>query len=53
MGRRLRCKECIYWYGGEDFGFGPCQIKLQRSDRAYVTFGQQLCDEETVWRSLE
>ena len=48
MAKGLRCKECAFWYGGEDFGFGPCQLKMQRGDRAYITHGQHDCDEPTV-----
>jgi hypothetical protein len=41
----LRCKDCPHWYGGEDFGYGSCRLKLQRSDKKFLTFGQQDCDE--------
>ena len=48
MAKELRCKDCAFWYGGEDFGFGPCQVKLQRGDKEYITHGQHDCDEPAV-----
>ncbi len=48
MAKGLLCKGCAYWYGGEDFGYGPCQVKLQRGDRAHLTHGQHPCDEPEV-----
>lgn len=41
----LKCKDCPHWYGGEDFGYGSCRLKLQRVDKKFLTFGQQDCDE--------
>ena len=41
----LNCKDCPHWYGGEDFGYGRCRIKLQRDEKKFLTFGQQDCDE--------
>jgi|TARA_B100001741_G_scaffold69266_1_gene55356 hypothetical protein len=41
----LKCKDCPHWYGGEDFGYGSCRLKLQREEKKFLTFGQQDCDE--------
>ncbi|MCH2447863.1 MAG: hypothetical protein MK219_02305 [Candidatus Poseidoniia archaeon] len=41
----LRCKDCPHWYGGEDYGYGSCRLKLQRDEQRFLTFGQQECDE--------
>ena len=41
----LRCRDCDQWYGGEDGGYGPCRLKLVRSNIGYVTFGGHECDE--------
>lgn len=41
----LKCKDCPHWYGGEDFGYGSCRLKLQRNEKKFLTFGQQDCDE--------
>ena len=41
----LRCKDCPHWYGGEDYGYGSCRLKLRREEQRFLTFGQQECDE--------
>ena len=41
----LKCKDCPHWYGGEDFGYGSCRLKLQVNKKKFLTFGQQDCDE--------
>ena len=41
----LKCKDCPHWYGGEDFGYGSCRLKLQREEKKFLRFGQQDCDE--------
>ena len=41
----LKCKDCPHWYGGEDFGYGSCRLKLQVKKKKFLTFGQQDCDE--------
>ncbi len=41
----LKCKDCPHWYGGEDFGYGSCRLKLQIKKKKFLTFGQQDCDE--------
>jgi len=48
MDHHLQCKGCGYWYGGEDYGYGPCQVKQQRADARFITFGQHPCDEPEV-----
>ncbi|HVL49266.1 MAG TPA: hypothetical protein VM889_11965 [Candidatus Thermoplasmatota archaeon] len=50
MPGELRCKDCRYWYGAEDDEYGPCQLKLQRSDPKFVTFGHHDCDEPQARR---
>ncbi len=44
--KALRCKDCPQWYGGEDYGLGPCRLKRARGADRYVTYGQHACDEE-------
>ena len=39
------CKDCRFWYGAEDDGFGPCALKHQRNDERYITYGYHRCDE--------
>ena len=41
----LQCKDCPHWYGGEDYGYGSCRLKLRRDEQRFLTFGQQECDE--------
>lgn len=41
----VRCKDCEFWYGAEDDGYGPCEIKNARGDARFVTFGTHGCDE--------
>ena len=41
----LHCKDCRFWYGAEDDEYGPCQLKNQRRDPKFVTFGHHPCDE--------
>ena len=41
----LKCKDCPHWYGGEDYGYGSCRLKLQVKRKKFLTFGQQDCDE--------
>jgi len=48
MSTELRCKDCGRWYGGEDEGLGPCNVKRMRGDRKYITFGLHLCDEASI-----
>jgi hypothetical protein len=44
----LRCRDCPMWYGAEDEGWGPCQLKQQRADQRYLTYGGHECDEGYV-----
>ena len=37
----LKCKDCPHWYGGEDYGYGSCRLKLQVKKKKFLTFGQQ------------
>lgn len=41
----VQCKDCEFWYGAEDDGYGPCEIKNARGDARFVTFGTHRCDE--------
>ena len=41
----LQCKDCPHWYGGEDYGYGSCRLKLRREEQRFLPFGQQECDE--------
>ena len=43
--KALQCKDCPQWYGGEDFGLGPCRLKRARAADRYITYGQHACDE--------
>jgi hypothetical protein len=45
-GRPMRCKDCNFWYGGEEKEIGPCSIKHMRGEKAYLTHGMFSCDEE-------
>lgn len=44
----LVCKDCRYWYGAEDEGFGPCSLKHMRGERKYLTRGLHECDEKAA-----
>ena len=41
----LYCRDCEQWYGEEDDGYGPCNIKLVKGYKRHVTFGGHACDE--------
>jgi hypothetical protein len=41
----LLCRDCPYWYGAEDDGYGPCTIKSQRGESRPLTYGAHVCDE--------
>ena len=41
----LLCRDCPYWYGAEDDGYGPCTIKSQRGETRPLTYGAHECDE--------
>jgi len=41
----LLCRDCPYWYGAEDDGYGPCTIKSQRGEPRPLTYGAHVCDE--------
>lgn len=43
--KELRCASCRYWYGAEDDEYGPCQLKHQRNESRFITFGGHVCDE--------
>jgi len=48
----LVCKDCRYWYGAEDEGFGPCSLKHMRGERKYLTWGSHACDEKVALQEI-
>ncbi len=48
----LVCKDCRYWYGAEDEGFGPCSLKHMRGERKYLTWGSHACDEKAALQEI-
>lgn len=41
----MKCKDCEYWYGADDYDYGPCSIKHARGDKKFITHGFHECDE--------